>query len=124
MSALEELAAEACVYGFPMVFNLDEVDWFTRAFWSITMYGAPEYFLVDNAIDRYSIGDRTPRLHHGDDDSLTLYLQPEAPSDPQQAANWLPTPDGPFRPILRMYQPRAAVFDGSFTLPPISRAVD
>ena len=30
------------------------------AFWSITMYDVPEFFLVANPIDRYSIGDRTP----------------------------------------------------------------
>jgi hypothetical protein len=30
------------------------------AFWSITMYDMPTYFLVENQIDRYSIGDRTP----------------------------------------------------------------
>ncbi len=30
------------------------------AFWSITMYDLPEFFLVANPIDRYSVGDRTP----------------------------------------------------------------
>src|SRR3954454_23602723 len=30
------------------------------AFWSLTMYNVPNFFLVDNPIDRYSIGDRTP----------------------------------------------------------------
>jgi Protein of unknown function (DUF1214) len=33
------------------------------AFWSLTMYNVPEFVLVDNPIDRYSIGDRTPGLH-------------------------------------------------------------
>ncbi|HEX6026490.1 MAG TPA: DUF1214 domain-containing protein [Solirubrobacter sp.] len=45
-------------------------------------------------------------------------MQREAPRDP---ANWLPTPAGTFRPLLRMYLPRTAVFDGSFELPPITR---
>jgi hypothetical protein len=92
------------------------------AFWSITMYDLPNFFLADNPIDRYSIGDRTPRLHVDDDGSLTLYLQPDRPSDPAAAANWLPTPNGRFRPVLRMYQPRPEVFDGTFTIPPITKA--
>lgn len=91
------------------------------AFWSITMYDMPRYHLIDNPIDRYSIGDRTADLHYDRDDSLTLHLQPERPADRAAAANWLPTPPGPFRPVLRMYQPRPGVFDGRYTIPPITR---
>ncbi|MEU7330139.1 MULTISPECIES: DUF1214 domain-containing protein [Streptomyces] len=50
--------------------------------------------------------------------ATTLHLQPDRPADPAAAANWLPTPPGPFRPVLRMYQPRPAVFDGTYNLPP------
>ncbi|MGO8859504.1 MAG: DUF1214 domain-containing protein [Acidimicrobiales bacterium] len=32
------------------------------AFWSVTLHDTP-MFLVENRIDRYSIGDRTPGLH-------------------------------------------------------------
>ena len=32
------------------------------AFWSVTMYDVPDFFLVENPIKRYSIGDRTPGL--------------------------------------------------------------
>ena len=88
------------------------------AFWSITMYDVPEFFLVANPIDRYSIGDRTPGLGHDDDGALTLVLQRDDPGDDERS-NWLPTPPGAFRPLLRMYAPRAEVFDGSFELPPI-----
>ena len=48
-------------------------------------------------------------------------LQHEAPSDPDERANWLPTPAAAFRPMLRMYEPDAAIFDGGYTLPPITR---
>lgn len=91
------------------------------AFWSVTMYDTPDFFLVENPIDRYSIGDRTPGLHYADDGSLTIVMQRDAPSEPDRAANWLPTPAGTFRPILRMYLPEPAVFDGTFELPPITR---
>ncbi len=91
------------------------------AFWSVTMYDTPDFYLVENPIERYSIGDRTPGLHYADDGSLTIVIQRDAPSEPDRAANWLPTPAGTFRPILRMYSPDSAVFDGTFELPPITR---
>jgi hypothetical protein len=90
------------------------------AFWSLTMYSVPDYLLVANPIGRYSIGDRTPGLRHGEDGSLTLLLQHEPPAEDEQA-NWLPAPSGAFRPVLRMYAPGAAVLDGTYALPPIRR---
>ncbi|GAA2813680.1 DUF1254 domain-containing protein [Kitasatospora sp. CM 4170] len=92
-----------------------------EAFWSLTMYGLPDYYLVANPIERYAIGDRTPGLVYGDDGSLTLLLQHEPPADPAAAANWLPTPEGGFRPIIRLYQPTQAVLDGTYRVPPIRR---
>ncbi|MCP2309588.1 DUF1214 domain-containing protein, partial [Kitasatospora paracochleata] len=89
------------------------------AFWSVTMYDVPDYHLVANPADRYSIGDRTPGLVYGPDGSLTLVLQHERPADPVEAANWLPTPAGEFRPMIRLYQPQPAVLDGTYRLPPI-----
>ena len=91
------------------------------AFWSITMYSTPDFLLVDNAIDRYSIGDRTPGLVTGEGGSVTIRMQSERPDDEAAAANWLPTPDGPFRPLLRVYQPRTEMIDGSYMMPPITR---
>ena len=64
------------------------------AFWSITMYDVPEFFLVANPIDRYSIGDRTPGLRRDDDGALTLVLQRDDPGDDERG-NWLPTPPAP-----------------------------
>ncbi|HEY0277616.1 MAG TPA: DUF1254 domain-containing protein [Solirubrobacterales bacterium] len=89
------------------------------AFWSVTMYDVPDFYLVENPIDRYSIGDRTPSLVRGEDGSLTVYMQHDEPTDPDARANWLPTPAGAFRPILRIYEPADAVFDGGYELPPI-----
>ena len=91
------------------------------AFWSLTMYDVPEFYLVENPINRYSIGDRTPGLKKGADGSLTLYLQKDSPG-PDKESNWLPAPqDGHFRPVMRLYQPGKAVLDGSYQLPPIRR---
>jgi hypothetical protein len=85
------------------------------------MYDTPDFYLVANPIGRYSIGDRTPGLHTAPDGSLTIVMQHDEPTEPERRANWLPTPAGPFRPILRMYEPDEGVFDGSYVLPPITR---
>ena len=91
------------------------------AFWSLTMYDAQQFYLVANPIQRYSIGDRTPGLKYGADGSVTLYLQKDSPG-PGKEANWLPTPQaGRFRPVMRMYQPRQPILDGTFLLPAIRR---
>ena len=91
------------------------------AFWSVTMYDAIDFFLVENPIGRYSVGDRTPGLIVAEDGSLTVALQHDEPVDPDRRANWLPTPKGPFRPLLRIYEPDDAIFDGRWELPPIVR---
>jgi hypothetical protein len=90
------------------------------AFWSLTMYDVPDFYLVANPIDRYSIGDRTPGLQTGPDGSVTVYLQSDSPG-PDKEANWLPTPAGAFRPIMRMYQPQQPVLDGTYVLPAVRK---
>jgi hypothetical protein len=91
------------------------------AFWSLTMYDVPRFYLVDNPINRYSIGDRTDGLVTADDGSITIYLQHEPPEDPAPAANWLPTPPAAFRPIMRTYQPKPSLTNGSYQLPAITK---
>src|SRR4029077_13811177 len=44
------------------------------AFWSVTMYDLPDFFLIANPIDRYSIGDRTPGLRRDADGALTIVI--------------------------------------------------
>jgi hypothetical protein len=90
------------------------------AFWSLTMYDVPDFYLVANPIDRYSIGDRTPGLQTGDDGSVTITMQKDSPG-PDKESNWLPTPQGRFRPILRMYQPQKTILDGTYVLPAIRK---
>ncbi|MEU7072753.1 DUF1254 domain-containing protein [Streptomyces narbonensis] len=91
-----------------------------ESFWSVTMYDTPDYYLVDNLAGRYSLGDRTPGLVYGEDGSLTVVIQRERPDDPSEAANWLPAPEGEFRPMIRLYTPGPSVLDGTYRLPPIT----
>ena len=85
------------------------------------MYDASDFYLVANAIDRYSIGDRTAGLVTDDDWSVTIYIQRDAPENDKQS-NWLPTPNGRFRPLMRMYQSRAEILNDEYILPAITKA--
>ncbi|WP_240802743.1 DUF1254 domain-containing protein [Streptomyces sp. A0642] len=90
-----------------------------ESFWSVTMYSTPDYYLVDNPAGRYSLGDRTPGLVYAEDGSLTVVIQRERPDDLDGAANWLPAPEGDFRPMIRLYTPGQSVLDGTYQLPRI-----
>jgi len=71
-----------------------------HAFWSITMYGMPGGFLVDNPIGRYSLGDRTKGLRLGSDGSLDIWIQHESPGADKES-NWLPAPSASLRTASR-----------------------
>ena len=92
-----------------------------HAFWSITMYHADTRLMVHNSIARYSIGDRTEGLQYGDDGSLTIYIQNEAPKG-GPAENWLPAPDREFSLVARAYLPKESMLDGTYQLPPVTPA--
>ena len=96
-----------------------------KAFWSVTMYdtsydGTAGY-LVENPINRYLINSATQGLVRGDDGSLTIAIQHARPDAPDEQANWLPAPSGPFYLILRIYMPEPAALDGTWTPPPVQR---
>jgi hypothetical protein len=80
------------------------------------MYALPDRGLVPNAINRYSLGDRTPGLKYDADGGLTIWFQQNSPG-PEREANWLPTPSGPFFFVARLYGPKAEALDGRWTLP-------
>ncbi len=89
-------------------------------FWSLTMYDGNSKLLVDNPINRYSVGDRTEGIQYSDDGSLTIYLQNQKP-DGDRAQNWLPAPEGPFYVVIRAYNAKPEVFNGSWSPPPVKK---
>ena len=91
-----------------------------QSFWSITMYHADDLFLVDNPIDRYSIGDRTAGLKWGEDGSLMLYIQKDSPGKDKES-NWLPAPDGTFVLYARLYGPTKEALEGPYFPPPVNK---
>ena len=86
-------------------------------FWNLAMYDEHEFF-TENDAGRYTIGSTTEGLRSENDGSLTLYLQHEPPDD---RANWLPAPAGPFNLTMRLYGSQTPILTGAYRLPPVRR---
>jgi len=94
-----------------------------KAFWSLTMYQAEadgRYFLVENPINRFSIGDRTKGLVKNADGSIDILIQRDRPTG-DKAANWLPAAAGPMRMSLRAYLPKQELLDRKWKVPPVQK---
>jgi len=90
-----------------------------EAFWSLTMYDGQTQLFVDNPIDRYLLNSTMMGdFRIGEDGTLTLLIQKDAPGGDMET-NWLPAPDGPFYAVMRLYGPKAAALDGTWTPPPV-----
>jgi hypothetical protein len=95
--------------------NLPPVNYF----WALYLYDN-EFFVVDNPLNRYRLGDSDP-LTYGKDGSLILYLQNESPGKDKEA-NWLPIPaEGGFLVAMRLYGPKSEVVNGTWQPPAIHR---
>lgn len=91
------------------------------AFWSLTAYERETCMLAENAIQRYSLGDRTRGLRHDADGGLRIAVSAREPEDEVLRANWLPAPSDRFYLALRLYVPRAAHLTRQFAYPPVVR---
>jgi hypothetical protein len=87
------------------------------AFWSLTATDTVGY-VVSSRTGRSSVDDHSG-LVTNPDGSVDILLQPQAPSG--LAQNWLSTPTGRFRLMLRAYLPGTAILDGSYVVPPVIR---
>ncbi|MBF6416336.1 DUF1214 domain-containing protein [Nocardia cyriacigeorgica] len=105
---------------YTLTFDLADLPPVTE-FWELPIYDSAGYF-IDNPIDRYSItsGGLAAGQYTADDGKLTLYLQPDPPTDPERLRNWLPTPAGDtFQLAARFYGPTSGLLDGSYPMPRI-----
>lgn len=75
----------------------------SKAFWSLTVYD--QGFMLPRGLpyNRHVLNSSSP-LVFNPDGGLDFYLQPTRPG-PEREANWLPTPNGEFFMILRVYWP-------------------
>ncbi len=104
---------------YAITFTADQIPP-AKNFWSWTMYKLPQRWLVDNPINRYSIGSATPGLKKAADGSITIYFQAKSPGKDKES-NWLPAPQGPFWLVLRTYGPGKSILDKTWKLPPVKR---
>jgi hypothetical protein len=89
-----------------------------KFFWSATLYTLPDRFLYANALNRYSIGDRTQGLVYAKDGSLTIYVGNTSPGKDKES-NWLPAPAAPYSFVVRVYGPSPDAMAGKWKLPPL-----
>jgi hypothetical protein len=87
-----------------------------RYFWSLTVYDLDGY-LIQNPIDRYSLGPTHPPLVRRSDGSIVIAIQHSQPAEAD--VNWLPAPAGAFRLNLRLYGPRKVALSGAWRPPPV-----
>jgi hypothetical protein len=75
---------------------------------------------VHNEIYRYTVNSfmyERGEFYVDDQSILTFYIQRERPTDPDQAKNWMPAPEGDFRLVARFHGPKAPLIDGSYPMP-------
>ena len=86
-----------------------------HGFWSVSMYNDKNLF-IDNPINRYNIGKYTEGLKNNTDGSLDIFIQNKNPG-PDKESNWLPSPEGSFNMVLRLYLPQPQALNGTWQLP-------
>lgn len=89
-----------------------------NAFWSLTMYDAQNKLFVDNELNRYKISRETKGFVKNKDGSYDIIVQHKKP---QSTDNWLPSPDGAFYMILRLYQPNDEILELKYNLPTVTK---
>ena len=82
-----------------------------HGFWTLTTYDARQA-LVDNPVERYSIGDWNGLVLEPDG-GLEIRIQHADPGG--QVPNWLPAPPGPFNLLLNLCWPQQQVLDREWT---------
>ena len=87
----------------------------------MTIYSAATRLYVANTIDRYAIGDRTPGIQFNENDSFTIAIQHDEPTDPKERANWLPAPAEPFYLILREYSSKFPILTRAWEPPAVKK---
>jgi len=85
----------------------------STAGWSLSVYDTATSRLFPTS-SHASLGPAD--LHKNEDGSITIHLQHNEPSSP----NWLPTPEGEFHPVLRIYSPTDQYLRGDYQLPALT----
>ena len=76
--------------------------------------------MVANDIKRYKVGTDTEGLRTAPDGSITIPISHEKPTG-EDAANWLPAPEGDFLLEYRFYQPTEDLLSGKWEMPQVEK---
>lgn len=102
--------------------QIPPVDTRKFGFWSITIYDRTDLRLISNVENKYLVRSGDPLVYDADG-SLTLYIQPDAPSDAALRANWLPSPrNSEFILMLRAYVGAQSIVTGQYVPPAVVSA--
>ncbi|MEO1552888.1 MAG: DUF1254 domain-containing protein [Pseudomonadota bacterium] len=89
-----------------------------QAFWSISIYQPDEtgrFYFFENPTGRHSLNSGSEGLSTEANGSIILKIGPTAP---ENHANWLPTPEGPFAAFFRLYLPTDNAVQTDWAPPP------
>jgi hypothetical protein len=86
------------------------------AFWSLTVTDTVGY-MVNNSSAHSSVNSHSDLVTNADG-STDLLLRSHQPPDASQ--NWITTPPGRFKLMLRAYLPGADIVDGDYQVPPVT----
>jgi hypothetical protein len=89
------------------------------AFWSLTATDTGGY-MVDTPTGRSSVNSHCGLVKNADG-SVEILLQHHQPTGAAQ--NWLATPPGRFKLMLRVYLPAAVIVDGDYEVPPVEKVL-
>ena len=87
----------------------------TDAFWSLTATDTVGY-MVGGSAGRTSVNSHSGLVSSADG-SIDILLQSHQPVGASQ--NWVATPPGRFKLMLRAYLPGAAIVEGDYEVPPV-----
>jgi hypothetical protein len=87
-----------------------------HGYWTLLTYDAREP-LVDNPVERYSIGDWNGLVPEPDG---TVTIRVQHPDPGPDVPNWLPAPPGPFNLLLQLCWPQREVLDRRWTPPAVT----
>ena len=90
-------------------------------YWSATVYDRATHAFIRN-LPRPSRSSLSPDLQKNTDGSVAIWFGPSAPAGKE--SNWVPTkPGGEFEVLFRFYGPEKPLFDKTWQLPDIEKAV-
>jgi hypothetical protein len=114
-------ALDGSVANYVLTFPAGQIPQAKR-FWSVTAYTPNSIELIPNSENKWLVASYTPGLVTNPDGSISIYLAQNLPNG-VPAANWLPTRNGPFNIMLRVYGPQGSVADNTYVPPAVVKVL-